>query len=434
MKLLSWVIAIEMLCTGCLVGDAPPNMPPDMPPNPDPEPTTRVLESVSGGSFHPLGVFTNIAGRAIMVRKLDGTTLLSMTVTGVQPTIAYTAHVHVAPCASLGGGHYKLDPTITTASEANELWLRGISTANGALAVDAKFSHRTRGEALAIVLHDPQTGSKMACADLLGDDPSTLDIAGSVASYATNAPADRNITGMVHAMRGATATAFDMSLSGLDPAALGYVAHVYGEPCGVAAGGDPYKLDPAMTTPAESNEIALPVTMSAAGTSAATLAVPHAIRSDAQAIVIERNVTATTTARVACASLTRMTEYGPLESEGTATPLAAATGLSLTGSAVLTRKLTGITVVAVVMTGLAPNVSYQAHLHAQPCSAAAGGGHYKIDRAGSGPDNEVGFDLTADATGAAYDSTWFHATAAADAASVVLHGVDGARLACFDLE
>jgi len=415
-----------------MVGDAPSKMPPtDMPP----EPTTPVLASVSGGSFHPVAPYNNLAGRALMVRKLDGATTFSIAITGVPPTVEHTAHVHVAPCASQGGGHYKLDPTQTTPSETNELWLRGTSNANGALIAEATFTHRARGEALSIVVHDPSTGSKMACADLLADDPGTIDLADAVVAFPTNTAADKTVSGTVKAKRGGAATSFDTTLTGLDPAALGYAVHVYGEPCSVASGGDPYKMDPLVASGTVTNEISIPVTGFTTGMSAGTIAVPHGIRTDAQSIVIERSITATTTARVACANLTRMTAFAALESEGTAQPLQAAGGMSLTGTAVMTRKLTGVTVMAVVMTGLEPQVTYAAHLHAQSCSASAGGGHYKIDRnISEDPMNEIGFALTADADGAAYDSTWFPVTAAADAASVVVHGNDGARLACFDLE
>jgi hypothetical protein len=107
----SWLGAL-LVISGCFVGvsDAPPD--PDVDPPPDPQPTTPTIASIAGGSFSPIAPYTNIAGRALMVRRLDGNTDLSMAITGVTPGTGYTAHLHAAPCQYAGGGHYKIDPAI----------------------------------------------------------------------------------------------------------------------------------------------------------------------------------------------------------------------------------------------------------------------------------------------------------------------------------
>ena len=99
--------------------------------------------------------------------------------------------------------------------------------------------------------------------------------------------------------------------------------------------------------------------------------------------------------------------YRP-ETTGTAQPLAGANGASIGGSAIMTRKLTGVTEVAVVMTGLTPDTKYQAHVHNQACAVDNGGSHYKFDRsiAEALNTNEMWFELTADSKGAAHDSMW----------------------------
>ena len=101
----------------------------------------------------------------------------------------------------------------------------------------------------------------------------------------------------------------------------------------------------------------------------------------------------------------------------------------------MTRTLSGVTEVAVVMTGLTPSTTYQAHVHDQPCAVENGGGHYKFDRAVAEPiaANEMWFALVADVKGSAHDSMWVTKTAAADAMSIVVHS-DMARIACFDLQ
>jgi hypothetical protein len=47
--------------------------------------------------------------------------------------------------------------------------------------------------------------------------------------------------------------------------------------------------------------------------------------------------------------------------------------------------------------------------------------------------NEMWFEMTADADGAAHDSMWVDKIAAADAQSLVVHR-EAVRIACFDLQ
>jgi hypothetical protein len=121
--------------------------------------------TLSGGSFGPLGTYTDIGGEAFMARGPGGTTLY-IAVSGLMPDMSYMAHLHVASCANNGGGHYKIDPSITSAVEANELWLHGQSTPVGTMFVSQDYTHVTRSDAKSIVVHDHANGAKMACADL----------------------------------------------------------------------------------------------------------------------------------------------------------------------------------------------------------------------------------------------------------------------------
>src|SRR5262249_34149406 len=132
---------------------------------------------------------------------------------------------------------------------------------------------------------------------------------------------------------------------------------------------------------------------------------------------------------------TRTTEKVALETHGTAIPLPAAAGMTLNGTASMTRKLTGVTEVVVAVFGLAPGMNYAAHVHNQPCSADSGGSHYEIDKAAAaGPENEITLALVANAEGSASASTFTAHMVDADAESVVFHASDGSRLVCFDLE
>lgn len=438
------------LGAGC-VGDAPggSTTPADaMEPGPrDPQPTMPLLQSIATGGFRAIAPYTNIGGRALMVRTLDGNTNLSISITGVSPTVMYTAHLHAAPCQFAGGGHYKIDPAVTTTVETNELWLKGTSTDGGVVTSLASFTHKARGDALSVVIHDPNSatpGAKMACADLVADEPERLDFAGNVAPFAAAMTIDQTITGTIAAVRTSGGTSFALSLAGLDPAALGYESHIHAQPCEVTAADGHYKLDPTVATtgtPAidQPNELWLTVTAGAA-TATSTLQSGHSTRSDAQAIVLHRvtdNATVPPTAiKVACANLARMQEALALETSGAAAALPDAGGMALSGTASLTRKVSGVTEVSVTMTGLAPKTTYMAHVHDLPCSSTPpGGGHFKFDKAITEviETNELWLTLVSDSQGDAGDLTWSANVADASAQSVVVHAGDGSRLACFDL-
>ena len=164
------------------------------------QPTIATLDSVAHGVFKPILPYTNIAGHALLVRRLDGKTDLGIGLVGVGLNALYTAQLHAAPCKYGGGGHYKIDPTVAGVVEANELWLTGTSTSTGAFAADASFDHLARGEALSSVLHDPISGAKMACADLFSDDVESVELLGTITPFAAAGPADQTANGWITAI------------------------------------------------------------------------------------------------------------------------------------------------------------------------------------------------------------------------------------------
>ena len=430
--------ALVVFCGACTVGVAGDSQAPDTPTSdPMPQPTSPTASSVLGGTFGAIAPYAEPQGRAVLVRNLSGTTDVSMTLLGMVPNAMYVAHVHNGPCQYQGLGHYKINPMIADTLESNELWLRGQAVASGVITVDASFQHVARGDALSIVVHDPGNGgAKVACADLTAAGVPLVELAGTFSTLPTATAGDSNIQGTVKIMRTASDTIVTLQATGLDKTAVAYPTHVHNTPCSVMAGGAHYKLDPSVTTTVETNEIWLPVTgYAAAGTANATRALSHGLRTDAQSVVIHRTIDVATAPKVACADIERATPQLPLTTSGTAITLPTAGSLALTGSAVMTRKLTGVTDVAIVMTGLMPNTTYKAHVHDLPCAFDNGGGHYKFDRAitDAHESNEIWVSLVSDAEGAASDTTWTPRIAGADAQSLVVHGPDSARLACFDL-
>jgi hypothetical protein len=408
------------------------------------QPTDPVVKSIVGGTFRPLAAFTGIEGRALLVRKLDGTSVVSIALNGGTAGTDYVAHVHIAPCSfqivappavATFTGHYMIDATQTTAIEANELWIHPTTSANGMIVGSATFTHIPREEAMSVVVHDPVMG-KMACADLRSDETAqTIEFSGQLAAFAT-AGADIGVTGTVAETRSDNSTTFNLTLAGLT-AATNYEAHLHAEPCETVTGGGHYMIDPTLAPPAvQANEVWFAVP-AASTTATIPVTVPFAARTDAQSIVVHRledNAGTITKVKIACGNLTRTTAAAPFETTATPLALPAAAGMSLSGTALMTRKFNGVTEVVVAMAGLTPNTSYAAHVHNQPCAVEAGGGHYKFDAASTEVGNEMTFALDANSEGNASDSMWVAKVASAEAQSLIVHGTDGSRLACFDLK
>jgi hypothetical protein len=157
MKLQHLLAGVVMSTFACTTGEVPTTVTTGYVPVPE----------VAGGEFAPLTGYANMSGDVFMVRSAaNGTTELHIWVSGVPADKAHVAHVHTAACATGAAGHYKIDPNIPGAIESNELWLKATSSRLGTLVVGVDFAHLARGDARSVVVHDPASGAKMACADL----------------------------------------------------------------------------------------------------------------------------------------------------------------------------------------------------------------------------------------------------------------------------
>jgi len=133
----------------------------------------------------------------------------------------------------------------------------------------------------------------------------------------------------------------------------------------------------------------------------------------------------------------------------TTLPAGASMGLDVGGVAILTRTA-GRTSGRVVVTGLAPGVTYAAHLHAASCAAAnPGGGHYQDNPPPPAtPPNELWFSssgdpfagVTANRAGVAVGRGSADWVARPEAQAVVIHFIPpggstagGPKIACADL-
>jgi hypothetical protein len=108
-----------------------------------------------------------------------GSTVAKVNIAGLDPAKHYGSHVHNGTCASLGGGHYQ-NVEGGAAAPPNELWLSttasptgtvdpnrgGVGHASGSAPWAARLTSTTQTNARSIVVHEPVSGTRIACADL----------------------------------------------------------------------------------------------------------------------------------------------------------------------------------------------------------------------------------------------------------------------------
>jgi hypothetical protein len=409
----------------------------------DPDAATNpadTIHSILAGSFAPLPAYAGmpLSGRAQLVRTVDGTTTAQLQVSGLTAATAHGAHVHALPCEFLAGGHYKIDPAEAATLESNEIWPAFTTDADGNASADVSVAHRARGDALAIVVHDPAGGAKMMCADLLPGDTGDVTAGGTFAPFAASEAVDADIAGTASLVRKANSTDVSVSFTGLD-AAEAYVSHVHALPCGVTDAGGHYQRDPTVVDSDEANELWPTIGAHPDGTATDSFtAAGHVARADAQSVVVHRIATGGSP-KVACADLTRDSWPG-LDTAGNATLFDAATDRGfdeLAASATMTRSLDGTTTATLSVTGLAASAQYPAHVHNLACDVQSGGGHYNLDPGvtDTQESNEIWLVFTTDESGSGQASAAVEHTARAEAQSIVIHdSTDGARLACIDLD
>jgi hypothetical protein len=436
------IFSIVVLAGGCSSSDDDPDTTGGFI-NPAPD-RAATLKSIASGAIEPLGDYSGIFGRAQIVRTLEGTTTVELHAEGLTALIDYPVHVHALPCSvDNAGGHYKIDPTIATAEESNEIWPVFTSDENGVGQGAITVDHSARPDAQSLVIHDPENGNaKMACADLVVPaSGESLVRSGTLAPFAAAETMDENIAGTASLTTSATGTQVIMSVSGLDINEA-YQSHVHQYPCSLNDAGGHYKIDPTIQTTEENNEIWPTLTVAGDGSGEADTSVEHIARADAQSVVIHRVVTGAASPKVACADLVRSdNSYVNAVTSGAGELLPAATENgydSLVANGSMTRQLNGLTVVSLDASGLNPALDYGAHVHDNVCAAPLnGGGHYKIDPAISEVEenNELWLNFTSDDEGSLELLTWFDHLARPEAQSIVIHDASETadRLVCIEL-
>ncbi len=133
-------------------------------------------------SFH--GVFRETSAGSLAGYDIHGSvkmtisssrTSVKVSVVGLDPGKEYGSHLHNGTCASGGGGHYQ-DVEGEATVPPNELWLSsgasgltpnrgGVAHGNGSAPWAARIASESTN-AKSVVVHEPGSGVRIACADL----------------------------------------------------------------------------------------------------------------------------------------------------------------------------------------------------------------------------------------------------------------------------
>lgn len=128
------------------------------------------------------------AGATVTSQEADGSTTVTLEVTGLLPDRAYGAHAHVNGCGAAGsdaGPHYQLDqdpvsPSVDPAfaNPSNEIWLdlttdaEGTGTATATVDWVAPADRRPES----VIIHEMQTATGPGEAGTAGDRPACITV------------------------------------------------------------------------------------------------------------------------------------------------------------------------------------------------------------------------------------------------------------------
>lgn len=259
-------------------------------------------------------------------------------------------------------------------------------------------------------------------------------VSGVLGSTAVGAERGLAIAGKIMMVRDNTSTEVFVHATGLGTVETTYEVHVHDKPCSLG-GGAHYKIDPTIAETLQDNEIWPVLAVDETGSGAGFDSVDHIARMSAQSIVVHD----ADGARIACGDfkqpLAGRNATGGFDLFDTVVPDPNYPLDDFAGSAQMVRTVDH-TMVQVAVSGLVPNTTYPAHVHALRCEHNQGGGHYEIDPSVEGviEENEIWPSFTTDETGAGASVIQSSHVARGDAQSIVIHAPTGEKMACANLD
>ncbi len=245
-----------------------------------------------------VAMYTELMGEVTVSVRSDMTSKAEVSAMGLTPSATYPAHVHVADCASGGGGHYLQDTAGADVAE-NGLWPATSVDAFGHGGGWASNAFAVRfDQAQSIVLHEPTSKERIACADLDSAklafrSGSFMTTADGMALYGDDALEGR---AMLSVTPSGESTA-ELYLSGLNMDTQ-YHSHVHNGTC--ASGGGGHYLQDMNGEDVMSNGLWPGFMTDAGGVGQAKVTAKFIVRNDARSVVVHQPGTG---ARIACADL-----------------------------------------------------------------------------------------------------------------------------------
>ncbi len=370
-------------------------------------------------------LYTDIVGHANLMVSTESSTV-QLYATGLSANKRYAAHVHNDVCSAGGGGHYLQNLDGEDVAE-NGLWPALDTDMDGMAMTEVEQPFMVRADAKSVVIHEPGSGDRIACADLY----SSTTLMGGFMAINSGVDTYEMLSGSAYVSNRSDNTAVaQVSVMGLTANAT-YPAHVHVGDC-ESLGGAHYLQDSGGEDMAENG--LWPVTMTNEfGYGMGWASNPFNVRmTETQSIILHDPDTGE---RIACADLDD--ELLAFRSGGFM-PTSDGNMLYgddvIQGNAMLSISPMGESMVHLTVKGLMPNTSYASHVHNGVCESG-GGSHYLQMMDGEDvAENGLWPAFTTGDDGVGERSVTANFIVRNDARSVVIHEPgSGARIACADL-
>lgn len=112
-----------------------------------------------------VALYGSLSGRAILETSEQGITTVNINMSGLKASTTYSNHVHNGLCADAGGGHY-LHDLHGSDNAVNGMFPVFTTDNNGRVNYSLSANKIVRPDARSVVIHEPGSGAKIACADL----------------------------------------------------------------------------------------------------------------------------------------------------------------------------------------------------------------------------------------------------------------------------